>query len=258
MRRALGFTLIELLVVIAIISILAGIILPNVSRYIGKARGTRAVAEINGIDLALTSMLADAGQNNFAAFFDEPRPAVLDIPTSALTLAQVKEAEVIYTDAFYILLKNGKNANLNNMMHSQATLVLNAAVRRKLSDQYMSDLGNDPWGNLYQFFAGPWYGGTNNEIPFVIHSIDSPIPGGPQQSTYTVQETQDPNVSVSDLAFEPAKNLPMYVYSMGANMRSNQPGDPGYDGNGDLGPDSVGGGDDINNWDKGASWSTFY
>ncbi|HRI89097.1 MAG TPA: prepilin-type N-terminal cleavage/methylation domain-containing protein, partial [Candidatus Hydrogenedentes bacterium] len=65
MKSKLGFTLVELLVVIAIIAILAGIVIPNVPKYINKARATRAQAEIKGIDLALTKMLTDVGRTDF-------------------------------------------------------------------------------------------------------------------------------------------------------------------------------------------------
>ena len=48
-----GFTLIELLVVIAIIGILAGILLPSLSRAKQTARITQAKTEINGIKAAI-------------------------------------------------------------------------------------------------------------------------------------------------------------------------------------------------------------
>ena len=79
MKSKSGFTLIELLVVIAIIAILAGIVIPNVPKYINKARATRAYAEIKGVDLALTKMLTDANRSDFkSGFFDAWPYATLD------------------------------------------------------------------------------------------------------------------------------------------------------------------------------------
>ena len=52
MKRISGFTLVELLVVIAIISILAAIVVPNVTDYLARAKRARAEAEINGVELA--------------------------------------------------------------------------------------------------------------------------------------------------------------------------------------------------------------
>jgi prepilin-type N-terminal cleavage/methylation domain-containing protein len=258
MRRPTGFTLIELLVVIAIITILAGIVLPNVAKYISRARATRAIVEIHGIDLALTKMLTDVGRDNFAGFFNvDPSSILAMTPAELLAVpTNIQAAVEIYTDAFYILLKNGKNADLSSL-----GITLNGNVQRKLSSGYMTDLGRDPWGNLYQFFAGPWRGGTNNPIPFVIRDVTDPVPGGPgwggAVGPYTVSYL-DTSGNTLNLGYDPSTDLPMYVSSMGANLRSNQPFDDGYDGAADLGDDFVGGGDDINNWDKESSWSTFY
>ena len=72
LKKARGFTLVELLVVIAIIGILAGIVVPNVTRWIRKARVTEAVAEIKNMDTALRGMLTDARITNFLDLLTPP------------------------------------------------------------------------------------------------------------------------------------------------------------------------------------------
>jgi hypothetical protein len=46
--------------------------------------------------------------------------------------------------------------------------------------------------------------------------------------------------------FPAARDMPVYIYSMGQDLVSDQ----GYNGNG--------GGDDINNWDNAAGWTEKY
>jgi len=56
-----GFTLIELLVVIAVISLLASIILVNVSSIRARARDTRRIMDVNNIKKALDMYNLDKG-----------------------------------------------------------------------------------------------------------------------------------------------------------------------------------------------------
>lgn len=266
MKREFGFTLVELLVVIAIISILAGIVIPNVPQWIAKARMARAQAEVKNIDLALTKMLTDVNRQDFrSGFFDwgaggEPATLAQGLP--------------IYRDIFYILLRKGKNAETDTDWPGGVTI--NPDVRRRLGDTYM-DLGKDPWGQLYNFYPGPWRAVDVNSgdpfeagiIPFRIYLPNTGVPGGPKPETPTAYtaDVYDPDnpTDTFTVGFPASKSLTMYVWSNGMNLVSNQADNPTYEQIRldssvveEVGLDYAGGGDDINNWDNDASWAGHY
>ncbi|MCH7925143.1 MAG: prepilin-type N-terminal cleavage/methylation domain-containing protein, partial [Planctomycetes bacterium] len=133
-RHRSAFTLIELLVVIAIIGILAGIVVPNVTRWIRKARVTEAVAEIKNMDTALRGMLTDARVTSFLDLLTPPArfametaqldtlpdpvvPIPIDIPPAAAGGSMPRSAyiQAIYRTMFYELLRSGRLAEPDNI-----------------------------------------------------------------------------------------------------------------------------------------------
>ncbi len=56
-----GFTLIELLIVIAILGVLAAVIVPNVTGFIGRGEDEAAAAEFTTVQTAMDTMMVDRG-----------------------------------------------------------------------------------------------------------------------------------------------------------------------------------------------------
>ena len=284
MHRKLGFTLIELLVVIAIITILASIVVPRVTDWIARGRMTRAVSEIRGAELALTQMLADAERQNLRQLFDPQY-----FPDAA-TLGNMEAAVELYTNVFYVLLRQGRNGQQTLM--DNYGIRLHDDVRGRLASSYM-DLGQDPWGNLYRIWPGPWnrqmertYGPDglgqfaydpilNSQrvaIPFRSYreGFEDDVTGEFDPYFYTIDRRQEAEQRVPGnpradgrAGFPAPADLPVYIYSRGVDTVTNQ----NYWGGGGLEEnmfdapmdiENIGGGDDINNWDNEQGWSRFY
>jgi type II secretory pathway pseudopilin PulG len=61
LRKEVGFTLVELIIVVGIIVGLAAAIVPNVSRFSGKGDDGAKAAEVESVQAAMDTLMADEG-----------------------------------------------------------------------------------------------------------------------------------------------------------------------------------------------------
>lgn len=258
-----AFTLVELLVVVAIIGILAGIVVPNVTRYIRKGRVAAAVSEIKGMETALTGMLTDAGRSRFTDFLNDSGRMSLriqreNVSRHLLSKEAIIMAEEYYTTFFYELLRQGSGAEAQ----------LDDAIRGKLGTSYM-DLGLDPWGNKYRFYMGPLRGLVFHRSYRLPTDVDDAY-----FRDHYVWDTDQRNEARRDLPGQPQvdkivlpggrplyfpgypapRDLPVFIYSLGPNATAEAIYHSDYPTM--IEPDFFGGGDDINNWDNESGWES--
>lgn len=199
-----------------------------------------------------------------------------------------------YTNAVYRLLKKGRGATVSDDGTGTAILDYQEDVVRNLGTSYFAELGFDPWGELYQIFPGPWRV-TNGPNVFRIYlpatSAAKVVPGestavlngddlslGSGSISGFVLTDVDSGEDIELVGIPAPTQVETYIWSKGANLVSGQaefiapplgyvpggvtqyagitPITSAYPGGQE--PELVGGGDDVNNWDRNQTFMRFY
>ncbi len=239
---------------------------PRVERFYVLARMTKAEAEINSIEIALTAVLADAGERDFRNFFnDEAFKRECEIEMQRSGTDAIAASIQIYTTILPVLLQYG-NVVSDMLGASRDTehlqYVIRPGIPGRLGDSYMDEIDLDPWGTPYHVFFGPWDTSLGINI-LRVYVDDSPEAIA---DALTVTPPKYGNVP-AQVGFQPKRDKPFYIWSLGQNRQSDQaifdptgeyapPGSQHYRPN--VPPEFLGGGDDINNWDKIRSYSKRY
>ena len=167
------------------------------------------------------------------------------------------EASVrIYSTVMPALLERGKNA-ASVLTAPDVEGVLDREVVARLGSSYM-ELREDPWGQPYQFFFGPW---PKEWGPPVFRVYGDP------EKNHVADSLTVTRADGTRVGFPADATLPIYVWSLGANGVSDQArfdpsgayaGAPRDHYRADAADNELGGGDDINTWDSETSWEQFY
>ncbi len=262
-------------VVLVLLFVLWIAVIPVVPTYRRSDQSKKALKEVAAFDEALVRAMNDAEVRSFRDFFgtvafgDEAR-AMANVDGISLFEASAR----LYTSAAYAIVRDGTNAiavlESEASSHSRAGRALLASRLQKLDEGYL-DLGEDPWGNLYNVYPGPWRDG-DGPIPFrVYRNAGGHLkPDGltvavaaPEQSAYSGSaEPTKENVS-----YPAPRERQFFIWSNGENLVSDQSLPPSEIGYGkplqsyyapNRDEEYRGGGDDVNNWDAEKSWMLFY
>lgn len=234
---------------------------PCNGHFIEPGSATRCVREIRSAELAISKLLADAGERDFRSLFDhDPFRDAVAIVGSEQGLDAFEASIEVYTISAYVLLKRGNSAE---GYFDIFPCVLQPEVVQRLDEHYLPELGNDRWGELYQFYPGPWPE-EMGVIVFRRYRSRANADGGGRADRLTIHGTE-----LTDLSFGwPApSDKAVYIWSYGENGISGQgrydpaheyalPAQQHYAQ--EQEPELMGGGDDINNWDANMSFLWFY
>ncbi len=141
MRRAQGFTLIEMLVVIAIIGVLAGLLIPVLSGFVGTGERAEAQAVIAALKLGIEAYVND--------FDDFPPNTLADLGVSANGLNAGNEALVA---CLATQQKGGpyyefREKDLENLDGDQRPDFNQSSFGTREAFEML-----DPWGSPYIYF----------------------------------------------------------------------------------------------------------
>jgi hypothetical protein len=241
------------------------ILLPFQSKVVLFLIRDNVPKNIEKIEIALERLRADSRCDDMRKLFDANVFARRCEELAVRSNLNAFEASTkIYTVTATALLRHGSHA-AEALSASDQTKdlaeVLNKDALVLLSEKYL-DVKSDLWGTPFHFFVGPW---PEHWGPIVFRTYQDEGEGA-TPDVLTVDWSRDGG-TVRRLGFPPSLSAVVYVWSYGSNRISDQ---ACFDPSGKYEPpssrhyrpgasvDYMGGGDDINNWDKSESSYVLY
>ncbi len=178
-----GFTLIEIVIVLAIVAVLAGILSPTITRYVGSSRIRKAEADVRNLTAAMAMMYGDTGHWPIWA------------AGTATTAASTDFDILVSNDGALPVMAGGITGWDVSGDDFKDQLVDNApsyptSGRRAWRGPYLQKIIGDPWGSKYmsnvKFLQPANVGGT--KPVFVISA-------GPNKLVDTAFEQAGPSMS---------------------------------------------------------------
>ncbi len=193
LRSTGGFTLIEIVIVLAIIAVLAGILAPTLTRYVGDSRNRAAQADVQHIATAIAALNTDTSVWPVSLDSDATPPDETIVilrgsgDTAANGLATGWEAKVLGVD----------DVLSDHIFTNDASYETTGT--RRWRGPYIEKIDEDPWGSAYlvnvEFLQK---GNINGTVPVFVLSA------GPNKVVDTVFEqtgTGVITVGLDDIVF---------------------------------------------------------
>ncbi len=184
LRSTGGFTLIEIVIVLAIIAVLAGILTPTLTRYVGDSRIRKAEADTRAIASALAMMYGDTG--HWPIWVSGTATKSSDTDYDVLETADGDDPDATDTEW------NQAGDTFTDQIVDNAVSYPTTG-RRAWRGPYMEKLMADPWGSMYKAnveFLKPSEVGSSKPV-FVISA-------GPNKIIDTTFDQAGPGITRSD------------------------------------------------------------